>query len=82
VVRALPAVCLPGAWCLTCEHRLTCLFPRGAARADMAGCKSSLTGDDFYGQYDAQDMAKKHATELGMQVRALAVRASLARHRG
>ena len=20
----------------------------------MAGCKSSLTGDDFYGQYDAQ----------------------------
>jgi sulfate adenylyltransferase len=35
---------------------------------DMAGCKSSLTGDDFYGQYDAQDMAKKHAAELGMQV--------------
>merc|ERR1712022_3276 len=35
---------------------------------DMAGCKSSLTSDDFYGVYDAQDMAKKHADELGMQV--------------
>ena len=22
---------------------------------DMAGCKSSLTGDDFYGPYDAQN---------------------------
>jgi len=35
---------------------------------DMAGCKSSLTGEDFYGQYDAQDMAKKHSKELDMQV--------------
>lgn len=34
---------------------------------DMAGCKSSLTGEDFYGAYDAQDTAKKHADELGMQ---------------
>jgi sulfate adenylyltransferase len=34
---------------------------------DMAGCKSSLTGEDFYGAYDAQDMAKTHAAELGMQ---------------
>lgn len=34
---------------------------------DMAGCKSSLTGEDFYGAYDAQDMAKSHAVELGMQ---------------
>jgi len=34
---------------------------------DMAGCKSSLSGDDFYGPYDAQDMAKTHAPELGMQ---------------
>lgn len=34
---------------------------------DMAGCKSSLTGDDFYGPFDAQDFAKKHAPELGMK---------------
>jgi len=34
---------------------------------DMAGCKSSLTGDDFYGAFDAQDTANKHAAELGMQ---------------
>ena len=33
----------------------------------MAGSKSSLTGDDFYGPYDAQDFAKQHAPELGMQ---------------
>ncbi len=26
-----------------------------------------MTGEDFYGAYDAQDMAKKHADELGMQ---------------
>ncbi|KAL4451953.1 hypothetical protein ABPG75_007615 [Micractinium tetrahymenae] len=34
---------------------------------DMAGCKSSLTGEDFYGAYDAQDFAKAHAKELGMK---------------
>ncbi|PRW57030.1 sulfate adenylyltransferase [Chlorella sorokiniana] len=34
---------------------------------DMAGCKSSLTGEDFYGHYDAQDFAKAHARELGMK---------------
>eukprot|EP00736_Rhodelphis_marinus_P004318 Rmarinus@m.3628 len=34
---------------------------------DMAGSKSSVTGDDFYGPYDAQDFAKKHSEELGMQ---------------
>lgn len=34
---------------------------------DMAGCKSSLTGEDFYGAYDAQDTAKAHAKELGMK---------------
>ncbi|MFZ4567320.1 MAG: sulfate adenylyltransferase [Prochlorococcaceae cyanobacterium] len=34
---------------------------------DMAGCKSSLTGDDFYGPYDAQNRAREHAVELGMQ---------------
>ena len=33
---------------------------------DMAGSKSSITGDDFYGAYDAQDFAKKHGPELGM----------------
>jgi sulfate adenylyltransferase len=34
---------------------------------DMAGSKSSVTGEDFYGPYDAQDTAKQHAEELGMQ---------------
>lgn len=34
---------------------------------DMAGCKSSLDGEDFYSAYDAQDFAKAHAAELGMQ---------------
>ncbi|KAG2454514.1 hypothetical protein HYH02_000361 [Chlamydomonas schloesseri] len=34
---------------------------------DMAGSKSCLSGEDFYGIYDAQDFAKEHAAELGMQ---------------
>lgn len=34
---------------------------------DMAGSKSSISGEDFYGAYDAQDMAKQYAPELGMQ---------------
>jgi sulfate adenylyltransferase len=34
---------------------------------DMAGCKSSLNGSDFYGPYEAQDFARDHATELGME---------------
>jgi len=34
---------------------------------DMAGSKSSVTGDDFYGAYDAQDFAKENAPKLGMQ---------------
>ncbi len=34
---------------------------------DMAGCKSSSTGDDFYGPYDAQNFANKCADELMMQ---------------
>ena len=34
---------------------------------DMAGSKSSVTGDDFYGAYEAQDMAKSNADELGVQ---------------
>ena len=34
---------------------------------DMAGCKSSSTGEDFYGPYDAQNFANKCAAELMMQ---------------
>merc|ERR1712176_876518 len=34
---------------------------------DMAGSKSSVTGDDFYGAYEAQGMAKANADELGVQ---------------
>ena len=33
---------------------------------DMAGCKSSLTGDDFYGAYDAQEFAISKSKELGV----------------
>jgi len=33
---------------------------------DMAGSKSSVTGDDFYGAYDAQDFAKANAEKLGV----------------
>ena len=33
----------------------------------MAGCKSTVTGEDFYGAYDAQETAAAHAKELGMQ---------------
>ena len=34
---------------------------------DMAGCKSSLTGEDFYGPYEAQDFAKECSVELQME---------------
>ena len=34
---------------------------------DMAGCKSSLSGDDFYGPYDAQNFARECAEELAME---------------
>jgi len=34
---------------------------------DMAGSKSSVTGEDFYGAYDAQDFAKENAPKLNMQ---------------
>jgi len=34
---------------------------------DMAGSKSCLTSEDLYTQYEAQDMAKKYAAEMGMQ---------------
>ena len=33
----------------------------------MAGCKSSATGEDFYGPYDAQNFANKCADELMMK---------------
>ncbi len=35
---------------------------------DMAGCKSSSTGEDFYGAYDAQNFAKDCAKELNMKI--------------
>lgn len=34
---------------------------------DMAGSKSSITSEDFYGAYDAQDFAAEHSAELGVQ---------------
>eukprot|EP01025_Chloroclados_australasicus_P053602 TRINITY_DN6326_c0_g1_i1.p1 TRINITY_DN6326_c0_g1~~TRINITY_DN6326_c0_g1_i1.p1 ORF type:complete len:490 (-),score=52.56 TRINITY_DN6326_c0_g1_i1:484-1842(-) len=34
---------------------------------DMAGSKSTLTKEDFYGAYEAQDMAKQYSEELGVQ---------------
>ncbi len=34
---------------------------------DMAGCKSTITGKDFYGAYEAQEMANANCSELGMQ---------------
>jgi len=34
---------------------------------DMAGCKSTISGEDFYGPYDAQELANANAAELGMQ---------------
>ena len=33
----------------------------------MAGCKSSSTGEDFYGPYDAQNFANECAAELLMK---------------
>jgi len=35
---------------------------------DMAGTKSTIDGEDFYGAYDAQDLGKKHAAEINMKV--------------
>lgn len=35
---------------------------------DMAGTKSTVTGDDFYGPYDAQQMGLKVSAELGVEV--------------
>merc|ERR1711990_419760 len=33
---------------------------------DMAGSKSSIDGEDFYGAYDAQEFAREHSIELGI----------------
>ena len=33
---------------------------------DMAGSKSSVTGDDYYGPYEAQDFAKEMSAKLGV----------------
>ncbi len=35
---------------------------------DMAGCKSSATGEDFYGPYDAQNFAAECTKELNMKI--------------
>jgi len=35
---------------------------------DMAGTKSTLTSDDFYGAFEAQEIGKKHGEELGVTV--------------
>merc|ERR1719456_705535 len=34
---------------------------------DMAGSKSSITGEDYYGAYDAQDTANEHSEELNVK---------------
>ncbi len=34
---------------------------------DMAGCKSSISGNDFYSPYEAQDFARECAPELTME---------------
>jgi sulfate adenylyltransferase len=34
---------------------------------DMAGSKSTVTQEDFYGAYDAQEFAIKHSEELGVK---------------
>jgi len=34
---------------------------------DMAGSKSSVDGEDFYGAFEAQDLAKATADEIGVQ---------------
>jgi len=35
---------------------------------DMAGTKSTLTGEDFYGAFEAQEIGKKHSAELSVTV--------------
>ncbi len=43
--------------------------PAGDRSADVCVCVCVCvhTGEDFYGMYDAQNFAQKHAEELGMQ---------------
>jgi len=41
---------------ICCERRCTHFI----IGRDMAGSKSSLTGEDFYGAYEAQETANKH----------------------
>ena len=45
------------------ELRLHALHHRA-----RAGTKSTVTGEDFYGPYEAQELAKEHAAELEMEV--------------
>jgi len=35
---------------------------------DMAGTKSTITGEDYYGPYDAHELAAQHEEELGMEL--------------
>merc|ERR1712066_729220 len=35
---------------------------------DMAGTKSTLDSEDFYGAFEAQEMGKKHSAELEVTV--------------
>eukprot|EP00931_Biecheleriopsis_adriatica_P036878 TRINITY_DN2118_c0_g1_i7.p1 TRINITY_DN2118_c0_g1~~TRINITY_DN2118_c0_g1_i7.p1 ORF type:complete len:430 (-),score=122.40 TRINITY_DN2118_c0_g1_i7:252-1541(-) len=35
---------------------------------DMAGTKSTMTSEDFYGAFEAQEMGKKHSEELSVKV--------------
>merc|ERR1719223_2043797 len=35
---------------------------------DMAGTKSTLTSEDFYGAFEAQEIGKKHSAELAVTV--------------
>ena len=35
---------------------------------DMAGTKSTISSEDFYGPYDAQQMGETHSAELGVEV--------------
>lgn len=55
---------MPPAWLKPCTVAGCTHFIIGR---DMAGSKSSLSGEDFYEPYAAQDTAKAHARELGMQ---------------
>ncbi len=35
---------------------------------DHAGCKSDITGKDFYGTYDAQELVSKYEAEVGIEI--------------